>query len=379
MVYSVRVSGTVHVLHVYKDYFPVLGGMENHIKVLAEAQVKRGLAVTVLVTSPTSSTSVHDLNGVRVMKAGRLATVASTPLSIALPRLLSRERPDITHLHFPYPVGELSQLFFGKGNPLVLTYHSDVVRQRQILRFYRPFLMKVLRAADRIIATSDRYVESSPFLGKVRHKCRVIPLAIDQAPFERVDSSDTRRIREAYGEPLLLFVGKLRYYKGLQYLLEAMKDIPARLLIAGTGPMEREWKDLAASLGLGEKVVFLGEVDDGELPALYHGCDIFVLPASERSEAFGLVQVEAMASGKPVVSTELGTGTSFVNIHNETGLVVPPRDVPTLRNAILTLLANEGLRREMGAAARLRALREFSLPTMVTRTLDIYGELYSLD
>ena len=268
----------MRILHIYKDYCPVLGGMENHIRVLAEEQVKRGLDVTVLVTGLTWKTETAVMNGVRVIKAGRLATIASTPISIALPLILSRQSPDIAHLHFPYPVGELSQLFFGKARRVVLTYHSDVVRQRLILKFYRPFLQKALDMADRIIATSDRYAASSPYLSRVRGKVRIIPLGIEPAPFAHVDADRVRKIREAYPGPLLLFVGKLRYYKGLQYLLRAMSDIPARLLVAGSGPMETEWKGLAADLGLGEKVVFLGEVADEELPALYHGCDAFVLP-----------------------------------------------------------------------------------------------------
>lgn len=367
----------MRILHIYKDYYPVLGGMENHIKVLAEEQVKRGLDVTVLVTSLTGKTHTEMMNGVRVIKAGRLATVASTPISIALPLILSRLKPDIAHLHFPYPVGELSQLLFGKTHRVVLTYHSDVVRQRHILMLYRPFLQKALDMANLIIATSDRYIESSPYLGRVRHKCRVIPLGIDPAPFTRVDADRAARVRETFGSPLILFVGKLRYYKGLQYLLNAMDGIPARLLVAGSGPMEAEWRGLAAELGLKDKVVFLGEVKDEELPALYHGCDVFVLPASERSEAFGLVQVEAMMSGKPVVSTELGTGTSFVNLHGETGFVVPPRDVSGLRDAVNRLLRDDGLRLKLGEEARARAMREFTLGKMVDRTIELYGEVYS--
>jgi len=351
--------------------------MENHIRALAEEQVRRGLDVSVLVTSLTKETSVAEMNGVRVIRAGRLATVASTPLSTALPRLLARERPDIAHLHFPYPVGELSQLFFGKAKKVVLTYHSDVVRQKRILQFYKPFLKRVLAMADRIVATSDRYVGSSPYLGSVERKCRVIPLGIDPAPFVNADPERARRIREDYGSPLLLFVGKLRYYKGLQYLLEAMKEIDARLLVAGAGPMEDEWKRIAGSPGVGGKVTFLGEVGDDDLPALYHACDFFVLPASERSEAFGLVQVEAMMCGKPVVSTELGTGTSFVNMHDKTGFVVPPRDARSLGEAARQLLADGEMRGRMGEAARERALREFSLITMTDRTIDLYRELFA--
>jgi glycosyltransferase involved in cell wall biosynthesis len=367
----------MNILHIYKDYYPVTGGMENHIKALAEEQAKRGFDVSVLVTSLTKKTGVTEMNGVRVIRAGRLATVASTPLSVALPRLLSRERPDIAHLHFPYPVGEVSQLLFGRAKKVVLTYHSDVVRQKRILRFYKPFLRKVLSMADCIIATSDRYVQSSPYLGSVSSKCRVIPLGIDPAPFLNVDPGRVARLRKAYGSPLLLFVGKLRYYKGLQYLLEAMKGIDGRLLVAGAGPMEEEWRRIADSPGVRGKVTFLGEVEDDELPSLYHACDLFVLPASERSEAFGLVQVEAMMCGKPVVSTELGTGTSFVNVHNETGFVVPPRDAQSLRESVSRLLARDDQRALMGNAAKSRALREFSLTTMADRTIGLYGELFS--
>jgi glycosyltransferase involved in cell wall biosynthesis len=367
----------MRILHIYKDYYPVLGGMENHIKALAEEQVRRGLDLTVLVTSRTGRTTIDHMNGVRVIRAARLATVASTPISTALPILLRRERPDIAHLHFPYPVGELSQLLFGHARKMVITYHSDVIKQKYILRFYKPFLKKALSSADRIIATSDRYVESSPYLKPLRDKCVVIPLGVDPTPFLNFDPTESRRIRDLYGTPLILFVGRLRYYKGLQYLIKAMKDVSARLLVVGGGPMEAEWQTLAGSLDLGNKITFRGEVEDDELPALYHACDLFVLPASERSEAFGLVQVEAMMSGKPVVSTELGTGTSFVNLHGRTGYVVTPRDENTLADAINDLLADEPLRQKMGDFARQRALKEFSLTTMVDRTIDLYQSLYS--
>ena len=365
----------MHILHIYKDYYPVVGGMENHIRMLAEALVQRGHAATVLATNPGSRTQVEDLNGVRVIKAGRLATVASTPLSLSLPLILSRQRPDIAHLHFPYPVGELSQLLFGQASRTVITYHSDVVRQKGILRLYRPLMWRVLRRADRIIATSHNYIESSPYLSQLRHRCAVIPLGIDVDRFVQADPAQVQRMRAQFASPLLLFVGKLRYYKGLQYLLAAMAELPCQLLVIGSGPMEAEWRRAAASLGVAEKVYFLGQVGDDDLPAYYHASDVFVLPASERSEAFGTVQIEAMASGLPVVCTELGTGTSFVNVHGQTGLVVPPRDPASLANAVLTLLQDEPRRRQMGQNAQGRARREFSLPTMVDRTVSLYASI----
>jgi glycosyltransferase involved in cell wall biosynthesis len=360
------------ILHIYKDYYPVLGGMENHIKVLAESQVRRGHAVTVLVTHPTKITHVEMMNGVRVIKAGRLATIASTPISVSLPFLLSKERPDITHLHTPYPIGELSQFYFGKTRKVFLTYHSDVVRQKELLHFYKPFLKKVLSLADRIIVTSENYMKSSPHLREFMHKCTVIPLGIDLTPFLQNSSQDIGSIKEKYGSPIILFVGKLRYYKGLQFLLEAMSGIPAKLIVIGNGPMEKEWRNLASKLNINEKVFFLGEIGGEQLAHFYGASDIFVLPACERSEAFGLVQVEAMASGLSVISTELGTGTSFVNKHGETGLVVRPKDPDSLRVAILSLLDNPTLCLEMGRRGRERAMREFSIETMVERLLNLY-------
>lgn len=368
----------MRVLQIYKDYYPVVGGMENHVKMLSEELVQRGHQVTVLVTHPTSRTHLEEHNGVHVIKAGRLATVASAPLSLALPLILWRQRPDITHLHFPYPIGEVSQLIFGRASHTIITYHSDVVRQKGWLMLYRPLLWRVLHKADRIIATSCNYIDTSPYLSQVRDRCTVIPLGLEVQRFVHVSGSQVETIREAYGSPLLLFVGKLRYYKGLQYLLAAMSEIPCKLLIVGSGPMEDEWRQLAESLGLSDKVVFLGQVSDEDLPLYYHASDIFVLPASERSEAFGTVQVEAMASGLPVVCTELGTGTSFVNVHGQTGVVVPPKDSKALGNAINTLLQDEQLRRRMGQRARERAVSEFSLTTMVDRVADLYAEILAI-
>ena len=365
----------VKILHVYKDYYPVLGGIENHIRLLAEEQARRGHEVTVLVTNTGRDTVLEERNGVRVIKAGRLAHISSTPISLSFPWHLARLRPDIAHLHFPYPPGEVSNWLLGRSRRTVIRYHSDVIRQQRWLRLYRPVMWRVLRAADRLIASSPNYVATSAYLSRLADKCEVIPLGIDLERFGCVDDDLVTDIRQRYGAPLVLFVGRLRYYKGLQYLIRAMPRIPARLLIVGIGPMQDEWEAEAQRLGLGEKVVFLGEVSDDLLPALYHAAEVFVLPASHRSEAYGLVQVEAMASGTPVVCTELGTGTSWVNRNAETGLVVPPRDPDALASAITRLLGDEEMRRTMGARAAMRARQEFALGVMVDRVLALYEDL----
>lgn len=365
----------MRILHIYKDYYPVVGGMENHIRLLAEGAVKQGLEVTVLVTSLTHSTDIQEMNGVRIIKAGRLATLASTPLSSALFLWVRRLKPDITHLHSPYPWGEMSHLMFGQNQRTVITYQSDIVRQKSLLKLYRPFLRRILRRADRIIATSPQYIQSSPHLSQVADKCVVIPLGIDLERFQKARKEEVKELRSKYSPPLLLFVGILRYYKGLEYLIRAMRHVNARLLVVGSGPMAQAWQSLAADLGLAHKIFFVGRVEDEDLPAYYQACDLFILPASHRSEAFGTVQVEAMACGKAVICTELGTGTSYVNVDGETGLVVPARDADALARAINRLLSDEASRAQMGERGKKRAMQEFSHEVMIDRVLALYESL----
>ncbi|MCU0502464.1 MAG: glycosyltransferase [Anaerolineae bacterium] len=374
------------ILHVYKDYFPILGGIENHVRNLAEGQAQCGHQVTALVTHPDSlRTNVAVEDGVRIIRAGRLATVASTPLSLALPWQLLREQPDVVHLHFPYPVGEVSQWLLRRGRATVLSYHSDIVRQAGILRFYRPLLLRVLAAVDAILIGSPP-MAGSAYLAAHQAKLHLIPYGIPLARFKtRPTADELARVRQSYLPqpaasasaelPLLLFVGRLRYYKGLDYLIRALPEIPARLLVIGVGPMEAEWKALAEACGVSDRIVWGGEAPDADLPALYHLADLFVLPASHSSEAFGLVQVEAMAAGVPVVCTELGTGTSYVNQDGVTGRVAPPRDPAALAAAISELLADPSARTAMSAAARARVEAEFEQSVMVARVLATYQKL----
>lgn len=365
----------MRILHVYKDFYPVLGGIENHIKLLAESQARSGDDVTVLVTGASWRTHVEDRNGVTIVKAGRLLETASTPLSARLSWHLSRQRPDITHLHFPYPPGEVSQWPLLPWRPTVLTYHSDVVRQQRLLRYYRPAMLRILNHIDRIIVTSPNYLASSEVLRLVADRCKVIPLGIDQTPFQQVRPEAVTDLERRYGDgPWVLFVGVLRYYKGLRYLIDAMQQIPARLLIVGQGPEEPTLREQVAQLGLQDRIVFAGAVSDADLPAYYRLASLFCLPASERSEAFGLVQVEALASGLPIVCTELGTGTSYVNKNGVSGLVVAPRDASVLKAAILRLLNDDALRQRLADGARQRA-QLFTAGKMLTEMRDVYHDV----
>lgn len=367
----------MRILHLYKDYWPVLGGIENHIRILAEAQAQGGHDVTVLAAGRSWRTSVASVNGVRVVLTPRLATIASTPLSPGLFRWLARHDADIVHLHFPHPPGEVAHLVAGRAAGTVLTYHSDIVRQRRLRRLYEPVMRRVLDRADRILVTSPAYAATSPYLQRVRDHCTIIPLGIDVAHFEGGTPEQRARWRTRWtltpGRPVLVFVGRLRYYKGLDFLLHAVAMLPdVQLLLVGDGPLWGTTRRLAARLGLQNRIVFTGDVDDDDLPTCYGAGDIFVLPSHTRAEAFGTSIVEAMATGLPVISTGIGTGTSWVNQHERTGLVVLPGDPPALAAAIRALVADPGRREAMGREGRARARTLFRASTMVEAVEQVY-------
>ncbi|MCL4266202.1 MAG: glycosyltransferase [Anaerolineae bacterium] len=360
----------MRILHIYKDYYPVLGGIENYIKQLAEAQTAVGHTVTVLVTNPDRQPKQEQMNGVNLVRAWRMATVASTPLSPALPWYARRLPADVVHVHSPYPLGELSQWGLGRARPYVITYHSDVIKQQGILRLYRPLLKRVLVGAGRIITSNANYVQSSPFLRPLAAKCTAVPFAVDVARF-----AGARPLIPPAAVPTLLFVGQHRYYKGVDDLIRAMSQLEARLLIGGDGPKRADWEALAQQVGVAHKTQFLGRISDEDLPGFYASGDIFVLPSNSRAESFGLVLQEAMAAARPCVTTELGTGTSWLVQDGITGLVVPPKNPNALAVALASLLADPDKRRQMGHAGQQRACNEFTIAETTACIEAIYQEV----
>ena len=357
------------ILHIYKDYYPIVGGIENHVRVLAEAQASSGHHTTVLATNPYFRTVARNVNGVHVILAGRVSTIASMPISLALPWILTRLHPDLVHIHFPFPLGEVSAWIFRRTIPMVITYHSDVVRQKGWLALYRPLLRRILGRADSVIVSSPRYAETSTWLHSVKDKCRVIPFGVDDQKFSPPEET-------FHGPSTLLFVGRLRYYKGLDTLLSAMASLPdVWLNIVGKGPQRKGLERMTADLRLMGRVRFMGEVDDLTLPQYYRKAHVFVLPSNARAEAFGTVLLEAMASGLPCVTTELGTGTSWVVQDGIQGVIVPPRDPSALAEAIRSLIKDEGLRAKMGQAGRERVMALFRQSLMVRRIEELYQSL----
>ncbi len=364
------------VLQVNKLYYPHIGGVEKHVQDVAEALGDQA-DVEVLVASDSRLAKRETVNGVTVERVPTWSVVQSAPIAPGFYGAIKRARADIYHLHFPNPIGELAYLAAGAPGKLVVTYHADVVRQRLLRRLYGPIIERLLRRADMIMVSSPNLIESSPWLRPVRNKCRVIPFAIDLEPFKPDPAVEAKaeEIRKRFGTPLVLFVGRLIYYKGLEYLIRAAPDVDAQFVIVGEGVLEPELKALAAELGVAERFHFVGRATDEELPAYYKACDIFTLPSIAESEAFGFVQLEAHACKKPVVSTDLPTGVPYANLHGDTGLIVPPEDHQALAAALNLLLGDDIKRDKLGARTKERVESDFSMEAMAREILQGYRQV----
>ena len=362
----------MRVLQVYKDYDPpVKGGIEGHLNLLANGLARRNVEVQVLVSNTCPQDQWVWEGAIPVTKAGQWGRLASAPLNPGFPRLLKTlsRQADLVHFHFPNPTGEISALAVALSTPAVVTYHSDIVRQKRLRLLYQPLMNLFLSRVDRIIATSPGYLRTSKTLIRFRRKTVVIPLGVDLQRFQV--STEISGSRGSI--PEILFVGRFRYYKGLHILIEAMKKVKgARLLLVGRGPLEPELESRITSDGLAQKVILLGELGHDDLIRQIRESRVLVLPSVERSEAFGIVLMEAMACGKAVISTELGTGTSFVNQHGKTGLVVPPGNPQALADALNALVKDPRRCRLMGRTAHRRIRSHFSADLMVERTLAVY-------
>jgi glycosyltransferase involved in cell wall biosynthesis len=364
------------IVHVYKDYYPpVIGGVENTINLMARG-TSGEFDVRVLVCSGSRSTTTEVVDGIHVTRVGEWTRFASAPLSPRFPAEMrkSAAEADLIHLHHPNPTGDIALFLSGVRKPVVMTYHSDIVRQRVSKWAFAPVQNWSMRRAAVVMPTSPQYIDSSPWLSRFRQKCEVVPLGIDLKRFEKTETVAARAdgIRSQYKQPLIVFVGKLRYYKGLEYLLRAMPHVKATCLIIGSGPDNERLRAIHNELQLGERVKFLGELPHDELVAHLYAGDIFCLPSHLRSEAFGLSQVEAMACGLPVVSCNLPTGVSFVNMHESTGLTVPPADSKALAAALERLVANPILLAQYGSNAAKRVGELFSAEVMCRNLTQVY-------
>lgn len=362
------------VLHVGKFYPPHAGGMESHLELLCR-MTRADLDLSVVVSADGARTTREVRDGIPVTRVGTRLTLASASFNPGMAREIRRADADIVHFHHPNPTAVLSYRAARPRGRLVVTYHSDIVRQRVLGPLFSPVLHRFLGRADAIIASSPDYAASSPVLRRHAEKVRVIPFGIDAEELRAADEGEVRAIRARHGTRIVFAAGRLVYYKGFAYLVRAMRRVDARLLIAGAGPLGGELERLARDAGVAEKVTLLGAVPD--LRPYYHAADVFALPSVARSEAFGIVQMEAMACGVPVVNTALDTGVPFVSPDGVTGITVPPADAEALAAALGRLLGDPALRARMGAAGRERVAGELSASTMARRTVELYHSVAS--
>lgn len=360
------------ILHVYKDFDPpIQGGIERHMALSCRYQ-RQWADVEALTCGRRLRTRLVLRDGIPVTEAGEWGRFQGAPLSVFFPWYLKRAKADIVVVHVPNPTAELSCLLANFHGTLIVRYHSDVIRQVRAMRLYGPFQQRFLRRTDLILPTSAQYRDSSTTLAPFLGKCRVVPLGIVPEEFEAPPQEHIDAIQQRYGGPFVLFTGRHRYYKGLQWLVEAARAIDAPVVIAGEGPESPALEKLARSLGV--PVHFPGHLDQEDLVAHLHACELLVFPSIERSEAFGMSIMEAHCCGKPVVATTLGTGVEFINQQGKTGLNVSPRDAAALADAVNQLLHDGAGRLAMGtyAAARIRA--EFNAEGLAEQEWNLYRE-----
>jgi len=370
----------MRVLHFFKTYYPdTFGGVERTIHSIAKGCLAHGIRSEVLSLSRQPVENSVMLDGHMAHKAKLDFELASTGFSRAALRRFSdlSARADIIHYHFPWPYMDLVHLLRPPNKPTIVTYHSDIVKQKVLLQAYQPLMHNFLSGVDRIVATSDNYVATSPVLQRYRNKLEVIPLGLDEADYPKAPEAVKREWRERFTRPFFLFVGVLRYYKGVQFLLEAASDLRADVVIIGEGPMESQLKALAQELHL-TNVHFLGSRSDLDKAALLELCTAFVFPSHLRSEAYGLSLVEAAMFGKPMISCEIGTGTSFVNLDRQTGIVVNPADPAVLAAAMKALLDDMPRGRQYGENARHRYIEKLRSSVMVDNYIATYKNLVQI-
>lgn len=369
----VKIENRLRVLHVGKFYPPHRGGMESHLEALC-GELKRSIDLQIVVASSNGSRTFEELiDGVKVARLGKLCTLRSAPFCPQMIREIRESNADIVHIHLPNPGAILAYLASGHRGRLVFTYHSDIVRQKVLSRVFDPILQHALNQADAIIVSSSNYIKSSYVLPRYKKKCHVIPFGIQSERFERTDVSAVTKLRKLFGPRMVLSVGRLVYYKGFEYLIEAMKFVEGRLVIVGSGPMHQALQQKAVSCGVGERVSFLTEVED--VRPYYQAADVFTLSSIAASEAFGIVQLEAMASGKPVVNTNLATGVTSVSLDGLTGVTVPRADPEALGKAINDFLNNPVRSAAYGRAGQERVQQHFSLQAMARQTLALYRDV----
>lgn len=344
----------LRILEVNKAYYPHVGGIESLVKQYAEDFSRKSDLIVLVCRDGRGKTINEKISGAKIIRSGSFGTYFSCPLSISFIRNFRRlaEKSDIIHIHTPFPLADLAVLLSGYKGRIVISWHSDVVKQKKLLFFYKPIMMKFLKRADLILTATQGHIDSSPYISKFREKCRVIPYGINIREYLNIQRKPilTEKLIDKSAVKVF-FTGRLVYYKGVEILLKAFRNVHnCELFIAGTGTLETSLKEYAGSHNM-DNVHFMGFLPDNDLKCAFADCDIFVLPSVANSEAFGIVQLEAMVYSKPVINTSLPTGVPHVSVDGVSGITVEPSSPIQLANAINMLAGDKNLREAYGKNA----------------------------
>lgn len=364
-------------------FYPIKGGVEKVMYDLttgfAERFSHKVICDMMCADGEKGSRTIHLGGNARLICCRTLWKVAATMISPSMIHTLKKEcrNYDIIHVHHPDPMACIALFLSGYKGKVVFHWHSDIQKQKVLLKFYQPLQKWLLKRADLILGTSPVYLAESPCLQSVQGKTRCLPIGVEPM---RPQAKRVAAIREKYPRKKIIFsLGRLVAYKGYKYLIEAARflDDDYVLLIGGTGPLKAELDEKIKMLGLEGKVVLLGRVSDEDLPAYYGACELFCLSSVQKTEAFGIVQIEAMSCGKPVVATNIpGSGVSWVNAHGQSGLNVAPESGRELAEAIRAIAGDEVVYSGYSRRAELRYRSLFTKERMIENLLDIYHNLW---
>ena len=351
-------------------FYPILGGVEKVMWELADGLGRRGVDCDMLCAGKTSQ--IIPINEhARCICVKAFFKAAATMISPAMISYLRRHcaEYEIVHIHHPDPMAALALRLSGYKGKVVLHWHSDIIKQRFLLKFYVPLQNWMVRRSDVIIGTSPVYVKESPYLQGVQEKLAFVPIGIDPLPRCAPELPDIRTV---------FSLGRLVGYKGYEYLVEAAKFLPDnyRVVIGGEGPLREKLLGQISAEGLEGKVSLPGRIPQESLPEMFTSCSVFCLSSIWKTEAFGIVQIEAMSCGKPVVATRIpGSGVSWVNEHGFSGLNVEPCSARQLADAVLEITADAETYRRYCSNAWERYNALFTKSVMIDKCLDIYVKL----
>jgi O-antigen biosynthesis rhamnosyltransferase len=365
------------VLHLSSTFYPdSYGGVENSVFHLCLGLKSLGVESRVLTTSNNPFPQEIEISGIKVFRAKETIKIASNKFSIQSINLYKEliEWADIIHYNYPWPFSDFIHFYVRANKKTIVTYHADIVKQKYLKYIYFFLQNAFLKDISKIVCTSENYFKSSSVLRKFEEKVEVIPIGIDEEAYPEPSDGQLSFVKDIVGDDFFLFVGVLRYYKGISYLIDALKNLSVKLVICGQGPFEKKLKQQANNLGL-KNIYFVGMVSEEEKVSLFKLCKAVVFPSILRSEAFGISLVEGLMFGKALISTRINTGTSYVNLNGKTGIEVEPKNSLALRDAILTISSNSSLRKEMERNSRLRFEQLFGNKAMSKNYYNIYKTL----